>query len=176
MRCLPTGLVRGDAATRRAEAREISAVTHAEERCLDACMIYCDLVAFLLEGLTPVEALDRLRAETLPLCSEATLAELSLDTLAERPVEEVPTSGYVIDTLQAGIWALLQEGVPAEETLIALVNRGDDADSVGAVAGGLLGARDGVSAWPARWVETLEYGSEFSAATEAIIALRAEKN
>jgi ADP-ribosylglycohydrolase len=37
------------------------------------------------------------------------------------------------------------------------VNLGDNADTTAAVAGGLLGARDGVAAIPARWQERLEY-------------------
>jgi ADP-ribosyl-[dinitrogen reductase] hydrolase len=195
MRCLPTGLVRKNDALRRQESAEISAVTHAEPRCLYACMIYCDVVSYLLDGLSAKDALKRSISET-PVPAHAwdeIFFRLDLDddelargegmdyeayedalvsSLASLPVEEIPTSGYVYDTLRAGLWSVLQEA-SAEETLIAIVNRGDDADSVGAVAGGLLGARDGVAAWPERWLSLLEYRQEFSSALNDILALRA---
>lgn len=175
MRCLPTGLARADAGLRRQEAAEVSAVTHAEPRCLYACMIYCDIVSNLLDGLSAQEAVERSVAET-PVPAEAweeLLYQEGVAELAEMAVEDIPTSGYVYDTLRAGIWSLLQPGA-AEETLIAIVNRGDDADSVGAVAGGLLGARDGVGAWPERWTGKLEYGGEFRAAAVELAALRGD--
>lgn len=181
MRCLPTGLVRADAATRQEEARLISAITHAEPRCVHSCVIYCDVVAFLLEGASPAEAIKRSFGESpvqagiwdelFYVDSSDVSDEEQLAEFAAIPVEQIPTSGYVIDTLRAGLWAILQAG-SAEETLIVIVNRGDDADTAGAVVGGLLGARDGVGAWPDRWLSTLEYRQEFEAAVPAIVELR----
>jgi ADP-ribosylglycohydrolase len=42
-----------------------------------------------------------------------------------------------------------------ERGLVWLANAGGDTDTNAAVAGGLMGARDGESAVPARWVEAL---------------------
>ena len=58
MRCLPTGLIRTDPEQRRREAAEISAITHSDPRCVDACVAYCDLVALLLDGVDAVEAVE----------------------------------------------------------------------------------------------------------------------
>ena len=56
MRALATGLIRTDPAQRAAEARELSAVTQADGRCVDACAAYCDLVALLLDDVELVGA------------------------------------------------------------------------------------------------------------------------
>jgi ADP-ribosylglycohydrolase len=58
MRCLATGLVRRDADTRRREATELSAVTHADPRAVDACVAYVELVAELLRGAHPEKAIE----------------------------------------------------------------------------------------------------------------------
>jgi len=46
--------------------------------------------------------------------------------------DDVHTSGYVVDTLAASYWALLKSS-SFKEALILAVNRGDDADTIGAV-------------------------------------------
>ncbi len=56
MRALPTALVRSDPDQRRAEAVEVSAITHADERCTQACAAYADLAALLLDGVARGEA------------------------------------------------------------------------------------------------------------------------
>lgn len=68
--------------------------------------------------------------------------------------DDIRSTGYVVDTLEAALWADAQ-CASFEETLILAVNLGGDADTVGAVAGQLAGARHGASAIPARWMERL---------------------
>jgi len=47
MRAVATGLARPGAEERRTEAAEVSAITHAERRCIQAAIAYCDLVNHL---------------------------------------------------------------------------------------------------------------------------------
>jgi len=66
----------------------------------------------------------------------------------------VRSGGYVLETLGAAFWAL--ENHPGfEEVVVAAINLGDDADTVGAVAGALAGAREGSGAFPERWLSHL---------------------
>jgi len=152
MRCLPTGLVRRDPRIRRAEAVDISAITHADRRCTQACVAYCDLVAHLLDGATPDHAVEEVLRSS-PASSDVSQA---IAGAGELIAAELDTSGYVLATLQVGVWALLQPRA-LEEVLVDVVNLGGDADTTAAVAGGLLGVRDGAGAIPARWVDRLEY-------------------
>jgi ADP-ribosylglycohydrolase len=49
---------------------------------------------------------------------------------------------------------------------------GGDTDTNAAIAGGLLGARDGAAAIPARWRGLLQFGDEFSAAATDLALAR----
>jgi len=60
-----------------------------------------------------------------------------LEWAPEAAASDLDTSGYVLGTLGVGVWALFS-GLGFEEALIAVVNLGGDADTTGAVAGGLL--------------------------------------
>ncbi|GAB4416641.1 MAG: hypothetical protein OHK0056_25070 [Bacteriovoracaceae bacterium] len=68
--------------------------------------------------------------------------------------DALPTSGWCIHTLGAAFWALLKTK-SFEEGLIEIVNRGDDSDSCGAVAGALLGAYYGLESIPERWLKSI---------------------
>ena len=67
----------------------------------------------------------------------------------------------MIDSLRVAVCALVQPG-SFEEILVEVVNLGGDADSTGATAGGLLGARDGIAAIPEHWLAVLEYRDRFT--------------
>ncbi|GAB2181903.1 ADP-ribosyl-[dinitrogen reductase] hydrolase [Denitratisoma sp. agr-D3] len=63
-------------------------------------------------------------------------------------------SGYVVDTLQCVLQALMDTG-SFNDCLIEVVNRGGDADTTGAIAGMLAGALYGRTALPDDWVDSL---------------------
>ena len=48
-----------------------------------------------------------------------------------------------------------------EDVLVDVVRIGGDTDTNGAIAGGLLGARDGIEKIPERWLEKLQFRKEF---------------
>jgi ADP-ribosyl-[dinitrogen reductase] hydrolase len=56
--------------------------------------------------------------------------------------------------LEAALWAVETTG-SFEDALIAAVNLGHDADTVGAVTGQIAGARYGFEAIPQRWLDHL---------------------
>ena len=79
-------------------------------------------------------------------------------------------SGYVLDTLKAALWA--SAGLRSfEDALIGAVNLGDDADTVGAVAGALAGALYGEAAIPARWASALLVRDRVLAAADGLADL-----
>lgn len=69
-------------------------------------------------------------------------------------ISEIKSSGYVVDTLEAAIWCLLNTN-SYEECVLKAVNLGEDTDTVGAVAGGLAGALYGYDNIPQKWRDTL---------------------
>ncbi len=64
-------------------------------------------------------------------------------------------SAYVADTLRTVLDAFFSTN-GFEECLVKTVNRGDDADTTGAIAGAIAGARYGLEAIPPRWIRALD--------------------
>ena len=69
--------------------------------------------------------------------------------------ESVPNSGWAVETLQAALWAF-NTTESFEKGMIAAVNLGGDADSIGAVYGQIAGAYYGFAAIPVRWVKAVK--------------------
>jgi ADP-ribosyl-[dinitrogen reductase] hydrolase len=102
--------------------------------------------------------------------SDNTTLHAALEDVPSRTPAGLPASGYVLDTLQAAFWAVTQHAT-LEEALIAGVNLGNDADTTGAVAGALAGARWGMSAIPERWLNVLQPREELTALADGLLEL-----
>lgn len=83
------------------------------------------------------------------------LAKLSKNKMPES------SSGYVLDTLYCALWALKTTS-NFEDAIVAAVNLGGDADTIGAVTGALAGAKYGFDAIPKRWVNALRIKKKLS--------------
>jgi len=93
------------------------------------------------------------------------------------------SNGSVWGCLAQAVWAV-RSTTTYEDAVVAAVNLGDDADTVGCVAGALAGARYGLEAIPMRWRRvvhgkfdgphgTLEYSTrDLERVTLALLALR----
>lgn len=68
--------------------------------------------------------------------------------------EEIKSSGYVVDTLEASIWCLLNTN-SYKECVLKAVNLGNDTDTVGSVVGGLAGIYYGSEDIPEEWLDVL---------------------
>jgi ADP-ribosyl-[dinitrogen reductase] hydrolase len=134
----------------RAIARSQSYATHASELSAASCDAMASILCDLIVGRPWEDALAKIAADPWPEEIGAILA----GGWQAKPHDEISSSGYVVDTLEAAIWAV-GTTLSFEEALIAAVNLGHDADTVGAVAGQLAGARYGVRTIPARWRELL---------------------
>ena len=102
------------------------------------CMVYILLAKNLVEGIPFDMALQK---AVDSIDGEYRIPELdriwTMKILAA-PVEEIRSTGYVVDTLEAAIWCC-QQGSGFEETVLKAVNLGHDTDTVAAVTGGLAG-------------------------------------
>jgi ADP-ribosyl-[dinitrogen reductase] hydrolase len=80
---------------------------------------------------------------------------------------DIKSTGYVIDTLEAAIWSV-GTTKSFEGAILKAVNLGDDADTVGAVAGQLAGARYGLSCVPEEWRTKLVQFDNISAQANSL--------
>ena len=78
-----------------------------------------------------------------------------LNDFAKMPEAMIKSSGYVVDSLEAAIWSLLQTE-NFRECLLTAVNLGDDTDTIGAIAGGLAALYYGYNKIPAEWLDAIQ--------------------
>lgn len=80
---------------------------------------------------------------------------MDMESYANLSADKIRSSGYVVHTMEAAVWTLITTG-SLEEALLQGVNLGDDADTVGAVAGGLAGLYYGYDSVPAAWKDAMQ--------------------
>jgi len=154
MRAAPVALfTRTDAELNARYSADQSRITHANPLCIDACVALNSAIAALLDN----PAADA--TEAAIAASTNDIVRASLAAVPKQTVETLSAGGYVLATLQSSFWAITRHD-SAEATIIAAVNLGDDADTTGAVAGALAGAKWGFSALPQRWLNVLIGGDE----------------
>jgi ADP-ribosyl-[dinitrogen reductase] hydrolase len=153
MRCAPLALAYPEPAEKLIRvSRDSSRITHADPRCVAGCAVLNLTIAALLQGETDplATALEYVDSDERP---ELTAALEPIVT-GDDP-ETLPTSGYVIHTLQTALFDALTAD-STEEAIVTAVNRGGDTDTIGAIAGAVAGARFGVDDLPNRWLAALD--------------------
>jgi ADP-ribosyl-[dinitrogen reductase] hydrolase len=163
MRVLPLALWhRGEDAELLRDAFAQSAVTHGHARSKVCCALYCLWIRRLLGAATATEAaagwggaVAALRA--LIVGDDAAEEALEMHVRPDEPATG-DGSGYVVDTLRSArmIFESIGDSPSSfERGLREAVALGHDTDTTACVLGGLLGARGGVEAIPARWLGAL---------------------
>jgi ADP-ribosylglycohydrolase len=149
------------------KVREISSITHAHFRSVFACFIYIIYANELLKGLEKKEAYAILKGKVRKFAKNHDFnpSELELfSRILEGDIQnleesEIHSSGYVLHSLEASLWCLLNSN-SYQETVLKAVNLGGDTDTTGAIAGGLAGLLYGFDAIPKEWVNTIARKSD----------------
>lgn len=139
-------------------AAEMSRTTHGTAECVDACRYYAGLIVAALDG----ESKDELLSERFtPFGEPWEFGELSweVERVANGSFKRynppaIKGTGYVVDALEAALWAFHTTD-NFRDGALAAVNLGDDADTTGAIYGQLAGAYYGVDAIPDAWRKKL---------------------
>ncbi|KAJ4328752.1 hypothetical protein N0V84_000755 [Fusarium piperis] len=172
MRCVPTGLFQKDPQKLIMESERISKITHDDKRCTIACAAYNTMISKLINEESPADAVAAgqevakiLEGSTSGQVYQAIELAKTLDVAAMAEKGPSPKlrggcSGYVLASLSVAIAAVLDKR-DLEDNLVDVVRIGKDTDTNAAIAGGLLGARDGEGAIPESWKEILQFGPEF---------------
>ena len=138
---------------------DFSALTHAHAVSKMSCGIYALIVAQVLDGQSISDAFDAGIANAkIFYGSDADFghfARLTDENFAALTENEISSSGYVVDTLEAALWCLLNTG-DFKSLALTAVNLGGDTDTVAAVACGLGGLVYGVENIPVDWLDTLK--------------------
>ncbi len=143
-------------------ARRESTLLHFDPLAADACEWFCARLAGLLldgpEAASPAsDGFDPRIGETVALDRAAAGARAE------------PLGGFVLAALGVAA-AAVASAESFEEALVWAINLGGDADTNGAIAGALLGARFGEDAIPERWRSVVEEADELGALAERLVA------
>jgi ADP-ribosylglycohydrolase len=137
---------------------ESSKSTHALDLCVDACRYYGALITGAVMGYTkeqilaphfcPVDHYWDLK----PLAGR--IYAIADGSFREKEPPEIKGSGYIVNSLEAALWAFARTD-SFHDGCLAAVNLGDDADTTGAIYGQLAGAYYGINGIPENWKNTL---------------------
>ena len=144
-------------------SQQSSATTHPSRLCVESCGVLGLLLFDFIQGgkdaALAVADLDQWAFDRLKE------AGTTLDDIDHRLAEKIrwatsggaaakKGSGFVLDCLEAALWAALTHST-FESAVLAAVNLGNDADTTGAVAGMIAGARFGAAAIPDHLIDGL---------------------
>ena len=135
---------------------ESSRTTHGTKAAVDACRYFAGLLVGALRGKPKAELLS---AYFNPTDEPSFWNENSLDpkiaaiaagSFKRKDPPEIRGTGYVVESLEAALWAFDRSNSFREGALLA-VNLGDDADTTGAIYGQIAGAFYGAEQIPPEW-------------------------
>ncbi len=149
----------------RRHARLSSMTTHGAREAVDACELFADLLARAMEG----EAKGSLWATSNDGHLTASVLAAADRSVSGRSIEQIRSSGYCVDSLEAALWCFATTS-SFETAVLTAANLGDDADTVAAITGQLAGAHYGASGIPSRWRERLTMREEIERLALALIA------
>lgn len=126
---------------------KIARMTHAGFRSTEACALYVRMVHFLTASENRTESPREFLVEHCQAVAE-------YDKAARAHIVTPAAGGWVVDSMRIAVGSLANSS-SFEEAVITAVNLGGDADTNGAITGGLAGAWYGYDAIPAEWIAAL---------------------
>ena len=145
-----------------------SQTTHASHECIQSCQYFAEVVRRALLGMPKTALFDDLSCKQFSY-----LTHLCQQDFCHKTADEINSSGYVVDCLEAALWAFWHTADFREAILMA-VNLGGDADTAAAVCGQLAGAYYGYDAIPAHWLSALYRQSDIQHIAIQLIGLENE--
>lgn len=147
--------------------KDVSSITHGHIRSIIACFIYLEFAKNLLEGQTKWNAYEAMQKtvkdffNTNAICSDRELnvfhkiLEIRIGIYEPQVIykldeEEINSGGYVLDSLEASFWCLLNTD-SYKDAVLKAVNFGGDTDTTAAITGGVAGLCYGYEAIPEKW-------------------------
>jgi ADP-ribosyl-[dinitrogen reductase] hydrolase len=135
-----------DPDTAEAVARRQGLTTHAAPEAADACALLARMLAGAING----GGREAVLAPGVDPGWRPPIRAIAAGGWRGKAEADVRSTGHVVHTLEAAVWAFAGTA-SFEEAVLRAVNLGDDADTVGAVAGQIAGAVYGLGGIPERW-------------------------
>ena len=143
---------------------QVSGLTHRHARSKMACGLYYFCVKAILESRKSLHhklqegilaGLKFYQTNSMYVKEHQHFVRLAnLDRFSLLDEDEIKSTGYVVDSLEAAIWCLITTE-SYRECVLKAVNLGRDTDTVAAIAGGLAGLEYGYKKIPKDWIEVI---------------------
>lgn len=135
-----------------------SRTTHGNLKVIDACKYMGGLIYGAVTGVSKEVLLSERYSPVEDYFNEH-LLDQDIDNVASGSFKhknppEIRGSGYVVESLEAALWAFYKSENFKDGCLMA-VNLGDDADTTGAIYGQIAGAYYGEKGMPQKWCDNL---------------------
>lgn len=159
-------------------AGESSKTTHAAVEAIDACRLFAALILGALWGKSK-ETLLSAEYKPVPHYWERkplaeTIQKISQGSYKSKSRNEIKSTGYVVDSLEAALWAFHHSNNFSDGAIMA-VNLGGDADTIGAIYGQLAGAFYGETGIPFHWIKKLAYNHIFYLYADELVSFYSGK-
>jgi ADP-ribosylglycohydrolase len=149
---------------------QVSALTHYHIRSAIACLIYIRFAENLMNGMTKHESYQKMQQDIALFFTEYPISpeeqklfeRIIVHSIDTYSINEINSSGYVLDSLEASLWCLLKNN-NYKDTVLAAVNLGNDTDTIAAIAGGLAGILYGFESITSNWINDLQKKEEIMA-------------
>jgi ADP-ribosyl-[dinitrogen reductase] hydrolase len=138
-----------------AVARRQSLTTHAAAEAVDACALLARILVDAING----KGHEAVRVQDVDPNWQPSIKAIAEGSWRNKAEADIRSTGYVVDTLEAALWAVARTTCFKDAILIA-VDLGHDADTVGAVAGQVAGAAYGLDGIPDQWTRQLHRGAD----------------
>lgn len=132
-------------------AADSSRTTHGSEECIDACRLFARVICRALMG-RPRD--DVLLGDAGSFFSSQGISAIARAAYRTKSEETIRGSSYVVESLEAALWAFARTD-RFEDAILMAANLGDDADTTAAVCGQVAGAYYGERGIPPRWLDRL---------------------
>ncbi|TDF99555.1 ADP-ribosylglycohydrolase family protein [Paenibacillus piri] len=154
-----------------------SLTTHGSILSVDACRYYGGLIIGALQGSTKEQLLAERFSPSAAFWEKHVLVseveEVARGSFKRLQPPDIKGSGYVVQALEAALWAFYRSSDFEEGCLLA-ANLGDDADTTAAIYGQLAGAYYGVNAIPQHWLAALSLRSYLEETADRLLQAAGE--
>lgn len=150
MRTIFPGLYYRDHYQAEGWAIRIGKMTHAGSRSDEACILYTRMVNLATASESRPQDAQGVREFLMEHCRAVPEYAAAVKASIVTPA----SGGYVVDSMRIAVGSVANTG-SFEEAVVEAVNLGGDADTNGAITGGLAGAWYGYDAIPEAWIAAL---------------------
>ena len=162
-----------DINTRYDVIKRVSSITHGHLRSVFSCFIYVEYALQLLNGENKYDAYLTIKKPILDFAVQHKFNpnEIQLfgrileDDITKQDRFNIKGTGYVLRSLEASFWCLLNSDCYSE-TVLKSINLGEDTDSTAAISGGLAGLYFGYQDIPENWKQQLVRFEDIAALIE----------